>query len=136
MTLSLLLAASAAPAQGPSCPPEVVEAERIYSGVFVDDFESQQFFEGAKGVADIDRRARPRTWADFDVVGFGHPFDVTRREPGIAYHVRFVGVKRSRGVAGIPCGYGHMNSSDAAMRVVRLLAIERLGRSTIASKPS
>ncbi len=127
--LVLLLAAYNAPAQGQACPPETIEPERIHSGIYLDEFEGQAFHEGAQSLGDVDRRARPSISLTFDVVGLGERFGIKRREQQTAYRIRFVGVRRSRGQGGVPCGYGHMNAADAEVRLVTLLGIEALGSS-------
>ncbi len=128
--LVLLLVAHVAPVQGQSCPPEKIEPERIYSGVFVDEFEGQRFFDGANSMADVNRRAVDSVWMDFDLVGMGESFGIRTRSSNQAYRLSFVGVKRTRGARNIPCGYGHLNTFDSDMRVVSLLAIEPIALSS------
>ncbi|HWK36197.1 hypothetical protein [Sphingomonas sp.] len=126
MTLSLVLAlvAIAAPAQGQPCADEVVSPQRVYAGVFLDEFENQRFFEGAQTAADVDRRAPDSVWMTMNVVEWGKPFGIESRPQFGAYRMRFSGIKRTRGSGIVPCGYGHFNSFVSDMRVVSVLSIE------------
>ncbi len=124
--LSLSMPAQAATA----CPVEIVEPERRFSGIYVDDFEGQRFFEGANGISDLDFGARPNVNFEPDIVGVGGRFGITQRAYGLAYRVTFKGVMRSRGTSerpAAPCGYGHVGGSDKHIDLTAIETIEPLG---------
>lgn len=124
--LALLLAGGPAlPVE--ACPREVVQPERRFSGIYVDDFEGQRFFEGAKTLADVDLKARPWVWFAPDIVAHGAKFGIQRRRLGDAYRLVFRGVKRTRASRVPVCGYGHMSVFEAEIGLTRLERIERLG---------
>jgi hypothetical protein len=103
MIVALALLSLGMPAQAAAaCPSEIVEPERRFSGIYVDDFEGQRFFEGAAGIGDLDFRARPIVNFEPDIVGVGKRFGITQRANGLAYRVTFRGVMRSRGTVGRP----------------------------------
>lgn len=124
--LALLLAGGPAlPVQ--ACPPEVVEPERRFNGIYIDDFEGQRFFEGAKTLGDVDFRARPWVWFSPDIVAHGAKFGIERRRLGDAYRLVFRGVRRARASRAPVCGYGHMSVFEVEIDLTRLERIERLG---------
>lgn len=109
-----------------ACPVEIVEPERRFSGIYVDDFEGQRFFEGVAGIGDLDFRARPSVYFEPDIVGLGARFGITQRANGWAYRVTFKGILRSRGTVERPaphCGYGHFGGAG---RRIDLTAVERI----------
>jgi len=123
----LVLATMVAAQSLPPCPPAIVSAEREFAGVFLDEFESQAFYEGIAEVRDIDRRSGRGAWMDVDVVKLGQPFGITRRTPGGVYRMRFVGVRTARPGASFPCGYGHFNAWNSRIELRKLIAIDYLG---------
>ncbi len=127
--LALLIVSMPAQA-ATACPIEIVEPERQFSGIYVDDFEGQRFFEGAAGVGDLDFRARPSVYFAPDIVGLGERFGITRRAFGLAYRVTFRGVMRSRGTSerpAAPCGYSHHGSWGKRIDLTAVEKIELLG---------
>ncbi len=118
-----------AAAQATGCSPERVAPPREYVGIYLDEFEGQRFFEGARSLKEVDRRGADNVWMEINIVALGAAFGIKRREPWTAYLVRFDGRKRSRSIAGVhPCGYGHMGASNAEISVDRMLSVQTLGR--------
>lgn len=128
---ALALLGVSMPAQAASaCPIEIVEPERRFSGIYVDDFEGQRFFEGAAHIGDLDFRARPIVNFEPDIVGVGERFGITQRANGLAYRVTFKGVMRSRGTierSAPPCGYGHFGGAGRHIDLTAVETIEPLG---------
>lgn len=128
---ALVLLSLGMPAQaGSTCPAEIIEPERRFSGIYVDDFEGQRFFEGAAGIGDLDFRARPIVNFEPDIVRVGERFGITQRANGLAYRVTFKGVMRSRGTVEPPaplCGYGHFGGAGRRIDLTVVETIEPLG---------
>ncbi|MFN3433981.1 MAG: hypothetical protein ACK4ZY_06235 [Sphingomonas sp.] len=95
------------------------------SGIWVNDFESSMFFDGARRVEET-RHRRGDLWFDID--------DKTkvprnfRRLYGHAYRVTFVGWRAPDvSATNQPEGYGHLNRWQKLVLADRILSMEDLG---------
>ena len=102
--------------------------ERVIEGVWLDDFEGQVFYEGARTLADVRHPATAWIETDFSPA-VRDRWHLAGPLCGHAYRVRFVGSFAVRQPTGpmLLGGYGHMGAFENLVVVDRLLVVTDLG---------
>lgn len=112
-------------AKARSCAP--LGPTRKFKGVFFDQFEGQTFAEGARDLADSERRQR--AWLSIDIsAAERHHFHMAGSACGYAYRLQFDGAATP--VDASPArfrGYGHMGLWPQLVVVARLRSVRLLG---------
>lgn len=111
-----------------------LKADKVYTGMWMDAFERQQFFEG-RALRGSKRSAKPEIWLEIDrwkalKAPKLHPHFADITTPRF-YRVRFVGAEArdmacDRKAVGLPACYGHQGFFSGLIVVRRLLSIEEL----------
>jgi hypothetical protein len=99
-------------------------APRQISGIWINEFESSAFYEGARTIADT-RGEKPQVWFSTDEETKLLPH--LRPQLGHAYRITIIGRAAADMDRGPMKGYGHMSMSPGLVLADRIIAIEDLG---------
>jgi hypothetical protein len=96
---------------------------RTIEGVWINQFEGSEFFEGARDLSDVGKR-RESVWFRHDEQSTG----LARVAGGHAYRIRFLG-RNVKDMHRRACfnGYGHMGCSEGLVLVDSVLELTDLG---------